>query len=84
MVGDMISFVPDVLLAVSFSVRNLNPIYFLPLVVLLVLLVERELIRSSGAAWARPAVRILDLASLPLLVAFLVLLGLRLNYIFAS
>ncbi len=76
--------VTTLVLVVSFSLRHLSPIYFLPLLLLLVLLIEREMIRSSGAPRAPSAVRILNLASLPLLVAFVVLLGMRLTYIFAA
>jgi hypothetical protein len=74
----------EVVLAVGVGLRHLTWLYFLPLVALLILLVERELIRSSGGARARSAIRILGLASLPLLVAFVVLVALRLNYIFTA
>jgi hypothetical protein len=66
-------------LAAPLGLRNLDQIYFVPLIALLVLLVEREMIRSSGGPRARTAIRILDLAILPLLVAFLVVVALRLN-----
>jgi len=49
--------------------------------VLLVLLVEREVLRASGGERARTATRVLDLAILPLLVAFLLIVALRLNQV---
>jgi hypothetical protein len=68
-------------LAAPLGLRNLDQIYFVPLIALLVLLLEREMIRSAGGQWARTAVRVLDMAILPLLVAFLIILGLRLNQV---
>lgn len=68
-------------LAAPLGLRDLDQIYFVPLVVLLVLLLEREIIRSVGGPQARTAVRILDLAILPLLVAFLLIVALRLNQV---
>jgi uncharacterized membrane protein len=68
----------------TLSLRHLSPLYFLPLVALLVLLLERELIRASSGPGARAAIRILGVAALPLLVAFVMLVALRLNYIFGT
>ena len=68
-------------LAAPLGLRNLDQIYFVPLIVLLVLLVEREIIRSAGGARARVAVRILDVAIVPLLVSFLLIVALRLNQV---
>jgi hypothetical protein len=68
-------------LAAPLGLRNLEQIYFLPLIVLLVLLLEREIIRSAGGRRARTAVRILDVAIVPLLVAFLLIVALRLNQV---
>lgn len=68
-------------LAAPLGLRNLDQIYFLPLIVLLVLLVEREVLRAAGGERARTATRILDLAILPLLVAFLLIVALRLNQV---
>ena len=68
-------------LAAPLGLRPLDQIYFLPLIVLLVLLLEREIIRSAGGPRARAAVRILDVAIVPLLVAFLVIVALRLNQV---
>jgi hypothetical protein len=68
-------------LAAPLGLRSLDQIYFVPLLVLLVLLVEREIIRSGGGPGARIAVRILDVAIVPLLVAFVLVLALRLNQV---
>jgi hypothetical protein len=68
-------------LAAPLGLRNLDQIYFVPLLVLLVLLLEREVIRSAGGPAARTAVRILDLAIVPLLVAFLLIVALRLKQV---
>jgi hypothetical protein len=73
----MVSIAGPVLAAPP-GLRNLDQIYFLPLLVLLVLLAEREIIRSLGGPRARTAVRILDVAIVPLLVAFVLLVALRL------
>jgi hypothetical protein len=64
------------------GLRHVSRLYFLPLVALLVLLLERELIRAFSGRNARAASRILGVATLPLLVAFAVLVALRLSYIF--
>jgi hypothetical protein len=68
----------------SLGLRQLSPLYFLPLVALLVLLLERELIRAFSGPSARAAIWILGVATLPLLVAFAVLVALRLSYIFGA
>jgi hypothetical protein len=68
-------------LAAPLGLRNLDQIYFVPLIALLVLLLEREMIRSAGGPRARTAIRILDVAILPLLVAFLIIVALRLNQV---
>jgi hypothetical protein len=68
-------------LAAPLGLRDLDQIYFVPLVALLVLLLEREMIRSAGGPRARTAIRILDVAILPLLVAFLIIVAMRLNQI---
>lgn len=68
-------------LAAPLGLRSLDQIYFVPLLALLVLLVEREIIRSVGGPSARTAMRVLDLAILPLLVAFLLIVALRLNQV---
>jgi hypothetical protein len=68
----------------TLSVRHLSPIYFLPLVALLLLLLERELIRAFSGPRARAAIQILGVAILPLLIAFVMLVALRLNYIFGA
>jgi hypothetical protein len=68
----------------TLSVRHLSPIYFLPLVALLLLLLERELIRAFSGPRAGAAIQILGVAILPLLIAFVMLVALRLNYIFGA
>jgi hypothetical protein len=68
-------------LAAPLGLRNLDQIYFVPLVALLVLLLEREMIRSAGGPRARTAIRILDVAILPLVIAFLIIVALRLNQV---
>ena len=70
-----------VLMLVPLSVREMSAVYFVPFVALVVLLIERELIRAIGGDRAKVAGRVLDLASAPLLVAFVVLVLLRLDYI---
>ena len=64
------------------SLRFLRAVYFLPLLALLALLIERELIRSAAGPRTPSVVRLLEVAVLPLLVAFVVLVALRLSYIF--
>ena len=71
-----------VLMLVPLSVRQLSAVYFVPFVALVVILIERELIRAMGGDRSKAAGRVLDLASAPLLVAFAVLVLLRLDYIF--
>jgi hypothetical protein len=71
-------------LAAPLGLRHLDQIYFVPLLVLLVLLLEREMIRAVGGQRARIAVRILDLAILPLMVAFLLTVALRLNQVLTA
>jgi hypothetical protein len=68
----------------TLGLRHLSPLYFLPLAALLALLLERELIRAFSGPGARAASRILGVATLPLLVAFAVLVALRLSYIFGA
>lgn len=64
------------------ALRDISAIYFVPFAALVVLLVERELIRAAGGSRAEAASQVLGLAAAPLLVAFLLLVLLRLNYIF--
>ena len=68
----------------TLGLRILSPLYFLPLVALLVLLLERELIRAFSGPGAGAAIRIIGVATLPLLVGFAVLVALRLSYIFGA
>jgi hypothetical protein len=71
-------------LAAPLGLRDLDQVYFVPLIVLLALLVEREMIRAAGGRRVRIAVRILDVAILPLLIAFLVLVVLRVNMVLTN
>lgn len=71
-----------VLMLVPLSLRELSAVYFVPFAVLVVILVERELIRAMGGDRAKAAGHVLALAGAPLLVAFAVLLLLRLDYVF--
>ncbi len=68
----------------SLGFRNLNHVYFVPLIVLMVLLLERELIRSAGRPHARTATRILDVAVIPLLAIFIFVVGMRLYQVLIS
>lgn len=68
----------------ALSLRHLSALYFMPLAALLVLLLERELIRAFSGPGARAAIWILGVATLPLLIAFVILVALRLNYILGA
>jgi hypothetical protein len=68
----------------ALSLHHLSALYFLPLAALLVLLLERELIRAFSGPSARTAIWILGVATLPLLIAFVMLVALRLNYILSA
>jgi hypothetical protein len=76
-----VNILADGSFAAPLGLRNLDQIYFLPLVVLLVLLLEREMIRAAGGPRARAVIRILDMAAFPLLIAFLIMVALRLNQV---
>jgi hypothetical protein len=69
----------DLLASAPLQLRAVAPAYFVPVVVLLLLLLERELIRARlGAQRAAVAYRVIGLAVLPLLFLFLLFVGLRL------
>jgi hypothetical protein len=70
-----------VLMLVPLSLRVLSPVYFVPFVALVVILIEHELIRAMGGDRSKVAGRVLGLAAAPLLVAFVILVLLRLDYI---
>lgn len=68
------------LASVPLQLREIAPVEFVPMVALLVLLVEREIIRARPGQprQQRTATKhALDLAVFPLLVLFLLLAGLR-------
>lgn len=57
--------------------REIAPVDFVPIVLLLVLLVEREIIRTRLGVHRTAAHRVLDLAVLPLVFLFVLFVGLR-------
>jgi hypothetical protein len=60
------------------QLRALAPAYFVPVAVLLLFLLERELIRAwLGVQRAAVANRVIELAVVPLLFLFLLFAGLR-------
>jgi hypothetical protein len=66
------------LLAVSpLLFRQLAPVYFVPIGALLLLLLEREMIRARLGRYKSAAYRVIDLAVFPLLVLFLLFAALR-------
>jgi hypothetical protein len=65
------------LASVPLPLRQTAPIYFVPTAVLLVLLVEREIIRARLGVNRTAAHRAVDLAILPLAFLFLLFAGLR-------
>jgi hypothetical protein len=67
----------DPLASVPLPLRDTAPIYFVPIVVLMLLLVEREIIRARLGVNRTAAHRAVDLAILPLAILFLLFAGLR-------
>ncbi len=67
------------LASVPLKLREIAPVNFVPLAVLLILLVQREVIRARPGQQLqqRTALRLLDLAILPLLALFLFFAGLN-------
>jgi hypothetical protein len=68
------------LASVPLKLREIAPVEFVPMLALLVLLVEREIIRARPGQPRQQrtaAKHVLDLAVFPLLVLFLLLAGLR-------
>lgn len=68
------------LASVPLQLREIAPVEFVPMAALLVLLVEREIIRARPGQQRRQRTatrHVLDLAVLPLMVLFLLLAGLR-------
>ncbi len=67
----------DVLASAPLQLRVLAPVYFVPVAVLLVLLVERELLRARAGTHQPAEYRVIDLAVLPLVLLCLLFAGLR-------
>jgi hypothetical protein len=65
------------LASVPLPLRDTAPTYFVPIVMLVLLLVEREVIRARLGANRTVAHRVVDLAILPLAFLFLLFAGLR-------
>jgi hypothetical protein len=69
------------LASIPLKLREIAPIEFVPIAALLILLVEREIIRARPGQWRRRQQRtvthVLNLAVFPLMVLFLLLVGLR-------
>ncbi len=57
--------------------RVITPVYFVPIAALLVLLVEREMIRPKPGTPRTVAHHVIDLAIVPLVSLFLIFVGLR-------
>lgn len=66
---------------VSLKLREIAPIYFVPMVALLVLLAQREIIRARPGQQRRRQQRtvthVLNLAVFPLMVLLILIAGLR-------
>jgi hypothetical protein len=58
-----------------------NQVYFVPLFVALLLLLEAELCRAAGGPRAQVAARILNIAAIAPVVAFFIVVVIRLNEI---
>jgi CDP-diglyceride synthetase len=69
------------LAGVSLKLREIAPIYFVPMVALLVLLAQREIIRARTGPQRRRQLRtvthVLNLAVFPLMVLLILIAGLR-------
>jgi hypothetical protein len=59
------------------QLREIIPVYFVPIAALLVLLVEREMIRTRPGTPRTTAHHVIDLAIVPLVSLFLIFVGLR-------
>jgi hypothetical protein len=67
----------NLLASAPLPLRDTAPVYFVPIVVFVLLLVEREIIRVRLGAGRTAAHRAVDLAILPLALLFLLFAGLR-------
>jgi hypothetical protein len=67
--------------SIPLKLREITPVEFVPMAALLILLVEREIIRVRPGQWRRGQQRtvthVLNLAVFPLMVLFLLFAGLR-------
>jgi hypothetical protein len=59
------------------QLRVITPVYFVPIAALLVLLVEREMIRTGPGTPRTVAQHVIGLAIVPLVSLFLIFVGLR-------
>jgi hypothetical protein len=66
-----------VLASVPVPLREIAPVDFVPIVALLVLLVEREIIRTRPGAQTSVTYRVMDFAIFPLVFLFLIFVCLR-------
>jgi hypothetical protein len=65
------------LASVPLKLREIAPIEFVPMAALLILLVEREVIRARPGQQRTVTQHVMNLALFPLIVLFLLLAGLR-------
>jgi hypothetical protein len=65
------------LASVPLKIKEIAPVDFVPIAVLLFLLVEREAIRARPGAQRPVAQHVLDFAIFPLVSLFLIFVGLR-------
>jgi hypothetical protein len=59
------------------QLREITPVYFVPIGALLILLMERELIRTRPGMPRTVAHHVIDFAIVPLVSLFLIFVGLR-------
>jgi hypothetical protein len=59
------------------ELRDIAPVDFVPIAVLLVLLVQREVVRTRPGRARTVPQRVIDFAVFPLMIAFLLFIGLR-------
>jgi len=69
--------VSEVLASAPLQLRAVTPVYFVPIALLLVLLVEREVLRARPGMHKASEYRVIDFAVIPLLLLFLLFAGLR-------
>ncbi len=59
------------------QLRDIAPVDFVPIAVLLILLVEREVVRARSGRERTVPQRVIDFAVFPLMILFLLFVGLR-------